>query len=334
LAPHATESISLEDVLTLETLAAYHPSATVRGQAAGWYVAAMGALRIEQASSCVVNAVVPVTVGAHTAYIAVGAVVRDKHPDKAKQKPRPFLAIVSGLLHGSAVCQTLVDTLGGRAAEARAIILDSDSPTGDPTTATRLINYPLRPGARADASLQALLRLGPAPPPAEQVERYHRALWRYHGHSCRLTLVSHGHNKSGGGRTEVLVCASAPLPRHTMALRESAFEAVVCGVPTRFVLTAYSNRIFVVVTQTHNMGTLIHAEADNPIAAGTTAFSTRVLLGRRDDDVLEVYARTLMEMIHRANPETGPLLLALSIREHSQEMFRAILKEVQDHKVW
>ena len=40
--------------------------------------------------------------------------------------------------------------------------------------------------------------------------------------------------------------------------RTAAHESVVCGVPTRFVMSAYSNRIMVVVTQADNMGTLVH----------------------------------------------------------------------------
>ena len=34
-------------------------------------------------------------------------------------------------------------------------------------------------------------------------------------------------------------------------------EAVVCGVPTKFVLTKYTNRLFVIATQTDNLGTLV-----------------------------------------------------------------------------
>ena len=43
--------------------------------------------------------------------------------------------------------------------------------------------------------------------------------------------------------------------------RVAAHEEVVCGVRTRFVLSAYSNRIMVVVTQTDNMGTLVRLTA-------------------------------------------------------------------------
>ena len=113
----------------------------------------------------------------------------------------------------------------------------------------------------------------------------------------------------------------------------------------------------------------IHAQRDNPVeGSGTCSFSTRVLLGRRDDEVLEVgalplrthttpllpnecvrtsrshariaaatrgaqvYARTLIELISQHT--AVPLLLAISIREHSNEMFRAVLRELNEHRVW
>lgn len=110
--------------------------------------------------------------------------------------------------------------------------------------------------------------------------------------------------------------------------------ASVCGVPTRFVLTAYTNRIFVVVTQTANMGTLIMAQNDSPLTPSSTCYSTRVLLGRRDDDALEAYARTLVELIYKRNPDAGSLLLAISIKEHSPEMFRGVMKELEENRVW
>ena len=42
--------------------------------------------------------------------------------------------------------------------------------------------------------------------------------------------------------------------------RSRTHEEVVCGVPTTFVLTAYSNRVMVIVTQQPNMGTLVRSQ--------------------------------------------------------------------------
>ncbi len=68
------------------------------------------------------------------------------------------------------------------------------------------------------------------------------------------------------------------------------------------------------VTPTH---TQIHAECDNPLDASSGSYTTRVLLGRRADEILEVYARTLVkqpvksaafascELLSTGRPATG-----------------------------
>ena len=78
----------------------------------------------------------------------------------------------------------------------------------------------------------------------------------------------------------------------------------------------------------------IAASADNPLNASGTCYSTRVMLGRRDDDVLEAYARTMVELIAKQAPDAGPLLLGISIKEHSNELFRAVMQQVVENRVW
>jgi hypothetical protein len=78
----------------------------------------------------------------------------------------------------------------------------------------------------------------------------------------------------------------------------------------------------------------IAAQADNPLDAANSSYTTRVLMGRRDDEHLEVYARTLIEMICKRSPDAGPLLLSISIREHSSDMFRGVLKEIDENRIW
>ena len=48
----------------------------------------------------------------------------------------------------------------------------------------------------------------------------------------------------------------------------------------------------------------------------------------------QVYARTLVELISRRAPTAGPLLLAISIREHSSEMFRGVMRVCEEQRVW
>ena len=77
----------------------------------------------------------------------------------------------------------------------------------------------------------------------------------------------------------------------------------------------------------------IHAECDNPLDASSGSFTTRVLLGRHDDEILEVYARTMVELM-RKRGVTQQLLLAINIKAHSTEMFKAIQQEVDENRVW
>ena len=76
------------------------------------------------------------------------------------------------------------------------------------------------------------------------------------------------------------------------------------------------------------------AAADDPLNPTGTSYSTRVLVGRRDDESLEAYARTMVELITKRSPNAGPLLLAISIKEHSSEVFRAVMQQVEENRVW
>ena len=128
---------------------------------------------------------------------------------------------------------------------------------------------------------------------------------------------------------------AAPTPGGAAGPAHAAHDVEICGVPTKIALTAYSNHVFVVVTQTDNLGTLIAAERDLAIDPTCTCYSTRVLLGRRDDETLEVYARTMVELVaKRFATDAPPLLLAISIKEHSPETFKAVMKFVEEHRVW
>ena len=76
------------------------------------------------------------------------------------------------------------------------------------------------------------------------------------------------------------------------------------------------------------------AAADDPLNPTGTSYSTRILVGRRDDEALEAYARTMVELITKRAPNAGPLLLAISIKEHSSEVFRSVMQQVEENRVW
>eukprot|EP00958_Prasinococcus_capsulatus_P023325 scaffold3428_cov379-Prasinococcus_capsulatus_cf.AAC.34 len=64
-----------------------------------------------------------------------------------------------------------------------------------------------------------------------------------------------------------------------VALRENCRE--VQGVHTEFLVSFYSNRVLVVITQLKKLGTLVSARRDT--TDGPDVYSVSTLLGKRDD---------------------------------------------------
>ncbi|KAL1496473.1 hypothetical protein AB1Y20_016427 [Prymnesium parvum] len=183
VAQHSKESLSIGAVVSLEHIAANHPSEWVRGQAAGWSVLSRLALRLEQAQSCVINAFVSHSYDGEEFTIAVGAVRHDKHPNPSKRRPRPIWGVIDDLDHSTGrIREALLAMLSGVEA-SQFLLRDTDSPDGDPTKATTWVSAPLRGSPRTDASLQALLRLPPASLSSEEAGQFH-------GHSAKRFLLN------------------------------------------------------------------------------------------------------------------------------------------------
>ncbi|KJE88655.1 hypothetical protein CAOG_00264 [Capsaspora owczarzaki ATCC 30864] len=86
------------------------------------------------------------------------------------------------------------------------------------------------------------------------------------------------------------------------------------------------------------IGTLIEAARDmkEDVNAAPT-FSIRTLLGRRDDPVLQVYARRLIESIALAPVNTGSsrsLLLGIALQSNSPATLRAVVQQIEQQKLW
>jgi len=67
--------------------------------------------------------------------------------------------------------------------DVRALLLDTDSPCGDPSRSSRWIASPIFSNQRADASLHALLRMHP-------ISLSHEVAATYHQHSAKRFLLS------------------------------------------------------------------------------------------------------------------------------------------------
>ncbi|NXT95045.1 PSMG3 protein, partial [Anhinga rufa] len=125
-------------------------------------------------------------------------------------------------------------------------------------------------------------------------------------------------------------------------------EEVVHGVPTEVVCTAFSNSIFVVVTQYGKMGTIVYVDpntvGDN---VGRPSLTTKVLLGKREmraDTHVHLYTFAFQPLIHVCaknlvafvSQEAGnkPVLLAMALKDKTMEGIQALREVIRSCQVW
>ena len=84
-------------------------------------------------------------------------------------------------------------------------------------------------------------------------------------------------------------------------------------------------------TQTHTH-TRPHTQ-DTAFNSSTPTFSTSILMGKRDEPLLTICARRIVEAASHAGCMT-PMIICLGLREHSPEVLREVCKAVGEDNVW
>ena len=109
--------------------------------------------------------------------------------------------------------------------------------------------------------------------------------------------------------------------------------AVVCGVPTQVVCTAFSSHILVVVTQLGKVGTLVSLEPSSVTSdIGKPVLTTKVLLGK-GEPLIYVFAKNLVAFVSQ---EAGnrAILLALAMKDKNMKVVKALKEVIQACQVW
>ncbi|KAG8471104.1 hypothetical protein KFE25_009525 [Diacronema lutheri] len=103
----------------------------------------------------------------------------------------------------------------------------------------------------------------------------------------------------------------------------------VNGVLTHVVHISYSNRVFMLISQTGKMGTVMHVQAPSDMGEGGGGVSVeaQTLIGQRSDDALDVYARRVYEAV--CAKARLPLMLSLALSDLSPANLAALLAELQ-----
>ena len=108
--------------------------------------------------------------------------------------------------------------------------------------------------------------------------------------------------------------------------------AVLSGVHTDLLITKYSDKLFISVTQLGKLGTILLVEkeavktGDSRTEDGRLVFSSQVLLGQ-DSEELHLLARVLAEKLNLSSP----LVLSVGVKHLSLALVTDLVKFVSLH---
>lgn len=126
----------------------------------------------------------------------------------------------------------------------------------------------------------------------------------------------------------------------TPGSRQTAW--ILNGIRTEVVVIPYVDRTFIIVTQLKKVGNLVLATSDaaggrggggGAMGAGKgRRYSVQVLLGKRDDPLLSLYARQLLEQMKSEKP----LLLAVCLQDAGRDTatFQEVINQVLSLGGW
>jgi len=107
-----------------------------------------------------------------------------------------------------------------------------------------------------------------------------------------------------------------PIQNQAVLLFE-ANESRSTEVKVDVITQIFADRVVVVVSQTRKLGTMVSAECSTS-PEGHKTFEIKTLLGKREDSLLDVYARQIIERI--ASTSTKPLLLCIALKEEGRDV--------------
>ena len=89
---------------------------------------------------------------------------------------------------------------------------------------------------------------------------------------------------------------------------------MVHGIRTEFIVRVCESSVLLLVTQLDKVGTVVQCEKETS-SDGLIVFSTRVLIGKREDPLVNVFSRQIIERISKDNPDVTSMIVGLALLE-------------------
>ncbi|KAF0723833.1 hypothetical protein AaE_009836 [Aphanomyces astaci] len=114
--------------------------------------------------------------------------------------------------------------------------------------------------------------------------------------------------------------------------RDQILQREINGVETTLIVSEFSDRIFVAVTQLGTFGTILEATSKENMN-GNLHVDISVRLGKRDDPLLLVYARQFLEHFGRHDacriPRGKSIVAAVGLKDRSSTTFEVVMASLK-----
>ncbi|CAK4089902.1 unnamed protein product [Aphanomyces euteiches] len=101
---------------------------------------------------------------------------------------------------------------------------------------------------------------------------------------------------------------------------------VINDIETTLIVSEFSDRIFIAVTQLGTFGTIIEATSKENLN-GNPHIDISVRLGKRDDPLLLIYARQFLERF--GIPRGKSIVAAVGLKDRTSETFEVVINAIQ-----
>lgn len=127
--------------------------------------------------------------------------------------------------------------------------------------------------------------------------------------------------------TSIQYSASNNHGRNGFFPSEKAASVELNGIITEIICASFSDHNLIIITQINKIGTVLRAWTE-PKSGGGDLYKVSTLLGKRDDALLTIYARQLIERISNYSPK--PLIVMVSLKDEGRgrDFFEAIVNKV------
>ncbi|GMH73732.1 hypothetical protein TrST_g13788 [Triparma strigata] len=109
-----------------------------------------------------------------------------------------------------------------------------------------------------------------------------------------------------------------PFSTSTLSISDAAYDA---AIPISITVHLFPDRTLITISQLPAFGTILVSSITHSASSNKSTYNVTVLLGRRDDDILSVYCRQIIEKVSTFDDSVKsgkPIMFMIGLKEEGK----------------